>query len=162
MHVIAAKAVAFNEALQPEYKEYIGNVVSNAKVLAQALEARNYKIFTGGTDCHLLLVDLRPQGLTGKDAEASLVRSGLICNKNSIPFDTEKPFITSGIRLGSPASTTRGFKQEEFKMVGTLIAEVLDGLCENRSDNTKTEQAIYEKVLKLCHKFPIYSGLKYV
>ncbi len=162
MHVIAAKAVAFKEALQPEYKEYIGNVVLNAKALAQSLEARNYKIFTGGTDCHLLLVDLRPQGLTGKDAEASLVRSGLICNKNSIPFDTEKPFITSGIRLGSPASTTRGFKQEEFKIVGTMIADVLDGLRENRSDNTKTEQAIYDRVLKLCHKFPIYGGLKYV
>lgn len=162
MHVIAAKAVAFKEALQPEFKEYIGDVVLNAQVLAKSLEARNYKILTGGTDCHLLLVDLRPQGLTGKIAETSLVRAGLICNKNAIPFDTEKPFITSGIRLGSPASTTRGFKQEEFKMVGNMIADVLDGLHKNPLDNTKAEQSIHERVHRMCNKFPIYSGLKYV
>jgi glycine hydroxymethyltransferase len=159
MHVIAAKAVAFGEALKPEFKLYAEQVVKNAKALAEALEARGYKIFTHGTDCHLLLVDLRPQKLTGKAAEKSLEKAGLTCNKNSIPFDTEKPFITSGIRLGTPAGTSRGFAVKEFKLIGNLIADVLDTLTQNAEDNSASEQKAAIEVDKLCKQFPIYQNL---
>jgi glycine hydroxymethyltransferase len=162
MHIIAAKAVAFKEALAPSFKDYIGNVVENARTLGKTLQSRGYQIFTGGTDCHLLLVDLRPQKLTGKAAEESLNRAGLICNKNAIPFDTEKPFITSGIRVGSPASTTRGFMQKEFTEVAHLIAEVLDGLQKNHENNSEAENEVHRKVMELCQSFPIYGGLTYV
>ncbi|KIE04600.1 Serine hydroxymethyltransferase [Candidatus Jidaibacter acanthamoeba] len=156
MHVIAAKAVAFGEALKPEYKNYMQNVIDNAKTLAEILVEREYSIFTGGTDCHLLLVDLRPQKLTGKAADASLERAHLTCNKNSIPFDTEKPTITSGIRLGTPAGTTRGFGKIEFKEIGNLIADVLDGLKSNLEDNSDIEQKTSIRVKSLCERFPIY------
>ncbi len=156
MHVIAAKAVAFAEALQPEYKQYIRNVVINARVMAETLAKRNYLSFTGGTDTHLLLLDLRSHGLTGKDAQHSLERAGLTSNKNGIPFDTQKPTITSGLRLGSPAATTRGFGTAEFSLVANLIADVLDGLQHNPTDNSKTEHAVLQKILELCTKFPIY------
>ncbi|MFN8832447.1 MAG: ribose 5-phosphate isomerase B [Alphaproteobacteria bacterium] len=158
MHVIAAKAVAFKEALSPEYKDYIKHVILNAKTMADTLVSRGYTIFTGGTDCHLLLVDLRTQGLTGAAACKALERAGLTCNKNSIPFDTEKPFITSGIRLGSPAATSRGFKQKEFATVGNLIADVLDGLKKNGAENNMAvEKIALERVNELCRAFPIYS-----
>lgn len=156
MHVIAAKAVAFGEALQDEFKVYIKDVVDNAKVLSTTLIKRGYKIFTGGTDSHLLLVDLRPQGLTGQNAEKSLENAALTCNKNSIPFDTEKPSVTSGIRLGTPAATSRGFKGKEFEIVGNLIADVLDALKSNQADNSEAEQRAKLKVFELCEKFPIY------
>lgn len=161
MHVIAAKAVAFGEALTPDYKAYIKDVVENAKALGETLSARGYKIFSGGTDCHLLLVDLRPQKLTGLAAEKSLERAGLTCNKNSIPFDTEKPFITSGIRLGSPAATSRGFKKMEFIAVANLVADVLDALQSNADDNSVAEKIALNKVLELCKQFPIYSNMNY-
>ena len=157
MHVIAAKAVAFGEVLQPSFKEYAQQVVKNAQALANTLKSRGYEIFTGGTDCHLMLVDLRKQGLTGKDAERSMENAGLTCNKNSIPFDTEKPFITSGIRLGTPAGTTRGFKEKEFEVVGNLISDVLDALAKNKEDNSKAEQLAFQVVTELCEKFPIYN-----
>lgn len=156
MHVIAAKAVAFGEALKPEFKLYAQQVVDNAKALASALQKRNYSIFTGGTDCHLLLVDLRPQKLTGKAAERSLENAGLTCNKNAIPFDTEKPFITSGIRLGSPAGTSRGFGVKEFERIGNLIADVLDGLVKHSENNSDAEQKAAIAVGELCGQFPIY------
>lgn len=156
MHVIAAKAVAFAEALTPEYKQYMQQVVTNANALAERLLEHGYTIFTQGTDCHLLLVDLRPQKLTGKDAEKVLEKVGLTCNKNSIPFDDEKPTITSGIRLGSPAATTRGFGVKEFQEIGDLIAQVLSGLQHNPQHNEKIEQSVLEAVKKLCNNFPIY------
>ena len=159
MHVIAAKAVAYGEALQPEFKEYIGDVVKNAKILASTLIKRGVDIVSGGTDSHLVLVDLRPKKLTGKDAEASMERAGLTCNKNGVPFDPEKPWITSGVRLGSPAGTTRGFKEKEFELVGNLIGDVLDGLQKNLHDNSETEEKVKGQVLDLCKKFPIYSKL---
>ena len=132
MHVIAAKAVAFGEALTPEFKLYAQAVVDNAKAMAETIKAAGYAIVTGGTDNHLMLVDLRPKGLTGKAAEAALGRAHITCNKNGVPFDTEKPTITSGIRLGSPAATSRGFGVAEFKQVGDLIVETLDGLAKKR------------------------------
>jgi|TARA_Y100000294_G_scaffold143200_1_gene137612 glycine hydroxymethyltransferase len=156
MHVIAAKAVAFGEALQPAFKEYSQAVVDNAKVLAEVLIERGLDIVSGGTDTHLMLVDLRPKGLTGRDAEASLERAHMTCNKNGIPFDPEKPMVTSGIRLGSPAATTRGFRTEEFKQVGNLISDVLDGLAANPDDNGGAEAVAREQVEALCGKFPIY------
>lgn len=156
MHVIAGKTVAFGEALKPEYKIYMQNVIDNAKALADTLVKRGYTIFTGGTDCHLLLVDLRPQKITGKAADTSLERAHLTCNKNSIPFDTEKPTITSGIRLGTPAGTTRGFGKDEFREIGNLIADVLDGLKANPENNSAAEQKAAAKVKELCKKFPIY------
>ena len=160
MHVIAAKAVAFGEALRPEFKDYAAQVVRNVQTLGETLKSRGVDLFTDGTDTHLILVDLRPLKITGKDAEASLHAANITTNKNSIPFDTEKPFITSGVRLGSPACTTRGFGVEEFKQVGTLIADVLDGLSQNGIDgNGKVEAAVKAKVLDLCGKFPIYPGL---
>ncbi len=158
MHVIAAKAVAFGEALRPEFKVYSQAIVDNAKMLAEVLIERGCDIVSGGTDTHLMLVDLRPKGLTGRDAEASLERACITCNKNGIPFDPEKPMVTSGIRLGTPAATTRGFGTEEFKQVGHLISDVLDGLAANPDDNNAAESAAREQVAALCQKFPIYSN----
>ena len=159
MHVIAAKAVAFQEALQPDFKEYIKAVLSNAKILSETLKNNGFKIFSGGTDTHLMLVDLRPYKVTGKDAETSLCRANITCNKNGIPFDTAKPTITSGIRLGSQAATTRGFGLNEFKKVGELITKVIQGLSKNADDNSKAETEVRNEVLKLCSNFPIYNHL---
>jgi len=159
MHVIAAKAVAFGEALTPDYKEYVARVVENAKALAEVLSARGCDIVSGGTDTHLMLVDLRPKGLTGNITEESLERAGMTCNKNGIPFDPEKPMVTSGVRLGTPVGTTRGFGVEEFQQVGEMISDVLDGLAANREDNSAAENAAREKVKELCQRFPVYQGL---
>jgi glycine hydroxymethyltransferase len=156
MHVIAAKAVAFGEVLDPSFKAYGKQVVDNAKALADTLVKRGVNIVTGGTDCHLMLVDLRPKKITGKAAEESLGRANLTCNKNAIPFDPEKPFVTSGIRLGTPAGTTRGFGITEFKQIGELIGDVLDGLAANPADNSAAEKKTKEEVIKLCKRFPIY------
>ncbi|MCB2102600.1 MAG: serine hydroxymethyltransferase [Rhodobacterales bacterium] len=156
MHVIAAKAVAFGEALTPEYRAYTQAVVDNAKVLAQVLKDRGLDIVSGGTDTHLMLVDLRPKGLTGRDAEASLERAHMTCNKNGVPFDPEKPTVTSGIRVGTPAGTTRGFGTAEFRQVGTLIADVLDGLAAHPDDNGAAEAQARAQVQDLCRRFPIY------
>jgi glycine hydroxymethyltransferase len=156
MHVIAAKAVAFGEALQPDFKRYAGSVVDNAKALADAMLATGLDLVAGGTETHLMLVDLRPMGLTGKAAEASLERAGITCNKNGIPFDPEKPSITSGIRLGTPAATTRGFGVAEFQETGRLIAEVLRGLVEHGDANDAAEHAVKAQVEALCARFPIY------
>jgi glycine hydroxymethyltransferase len=159
MHVIAAKAVAFREALQPEFKQYAAQVVANAQVLAETLVKGGVDIVSGGTDNHLMLVDLRPKGLTGKATEAALGRAYITCNKNAVPFDPEKPAITSGVRLGTPAGTTRGFGTEEFREVGELIIEVLDGLKENGEDNNAAvEAAVREKVKALTARFPIYAN----
>jgi glycine hydroxymethyltransferase len=159
MHVIAAKAVAFGEALRPEFKVYAGRVVENAKALAAVLAERGLDIVSGGTDTHLMLVDLRPKKLTGKAAEESLGRARLTCNKNGIPFDPEKPTVTSGIRLGTPAGTTRGFGPAEFRRVGELIADVLDGLAVNAEDNEAAEAAARDGVGELCRRFPVYSSV---
>ena len=156
MHVIAAKAVAFGEALQPAFKAYAASVVENAKVLAETLRERGLAIVSGGTDCHLMLVDLRPKGLTGRDAEKSLDHAAITCNKNGIPFDTEKPMVTSGIRLGTPAGTTRGFGVTEWREIGHLIGDVLDGLAAHPGDNGATEARVRQKVSELCDRFPIY------
>ena len=160
MHVIAAKAVAFGEALMPEFKDYAQAVVANANAMADALQARGYDLVTGGTDNHLMLVDLRSKKLNGKLAEAALSRSDITCNKNGVPFDTEKPTITSGIRLGSPAATSRGFGTAEFATVGTLIADVLDGLAQNgEAGNAEVEAKARQGVHALTNRFPIYSSL---
>ena len=156
MHVIASKAVCFKEALQSDFKVYAKNVVENAKILSETLKNLGYKIFSGGTDTHLVLIDLRPLGLTGKEAEKSLVNANLTCNKNGIPYDEAKPWITSGIRLGTPACTTRGFGLAEFKLVAELVDEVLSGLKNSRDDNSKAENSVKKKVIELCKKFPIY------
>jgi glycine hydroxymethyltransferase len=156
MHVIAAKAVAFGEALRPEFKLYARAVVENAQVLAATLVEGGLDIVSGGTDSHLLLVDLRPLGLTGRDAESSLERAGITCNKNGIPFDPQKPTVTSGIRLGSPAATTRGFGADEFRTVGCCIVEVLRALAQGPVDNGAAEAGVREKVRELCARFPIY------
>ena len=160
MHVIAAKAVAFGEALKPEFKTYIGQVCANAKMLARTLQDQGFEIVSGGTDSHLMLVDLRPKKLTGNIAEKALDRAGLTCNKNGIPFDPEKPMVTSGIRLGSPAGTTRGFGETEFRKIGEMIATVLDGLAANGAEgNEAVEQAVLKDVQTLCKAFPIYPDL---
>ncbi len=159
MHVIAAKAVAFGEALRPEFRTYAKTVVENAKMLASVLAERGLDIVSGGTDTHLLLVDLRPKRLTGKAAEASLGRAHLTCNKNGIPFDPEKPTVTSGVRLGTPAGTSRGFGPAEFRRVGELIADVLDGLGGVTDDNGAAESLSRRKVVELCRRFPVYSDL---
>jgi glycine hydroxymethyltransferase len=159
MHVIAAKAVAFGEALRPEFKVYAKSVVENAKTLAAALAQKGFDLVSGGTDTHLLLVDLRSRKLTGKAAEESLGRANLTCNKNGIPFDTEKPMITSGIRLGTPAGTTRGFGAAEFNHVGDLITDVLEGLLTNPEDNSTAEEKARSGVIDLCQRFPIYPVL---
>ena len=160
MHAIASKAAAFGEALKPEFKAYAQQVVDNAKALADAMMGEGFDIVTGGTDTHLMLVDLRPKGLTGAVAEESLDRAGITCNKNGIPFDPEKPTVTSGIRLGTPAATTRGFGVEEFRKVAALIGRVLDGLAANPDDNSGVEQAVREDVRALCARFPIYPGME--
>lgn len=157
MHVIAAKAVAFGEALQPEFKIYAKNVVENAKALAATLKSGGLDIISGGTDTHVLLVDLRPKKVTGKVAEHALERAHITANKNGIPFDPEKPALTSGIRLGSPAGTTRGFGVAEFQQIGEMIVEVLDGLNANSPDgNTLVEERVKARALDLCARFPIY------
>jgi glycine hydroxymethyltransferase len=158
MHVIAAKAVAFGEALQPSFRDYARHVVANAQALAGLLADNGLAIVSGGTDTHLMLVDLRPKGLTGKAAEASLERAGITCNKNGIPFDPEKPTITSGVRLGTPAATTRGFGLAEVRLVGELIVEVLDGLSAHADDNGAAERRVRAEVAALCRRFPIYAG----
>jgi glycine hydroxymethyltransferase len=157
-HVIAAKAVAFGEALQPSFKAYATQIIANAKALADALQSGGVNIVSGGTDSHLMLVDLRPKGVTGRDAEHSLERANMTCNKNGVPFDTAPFTITSGIRLGTPAGTTRGFGEAEFKRVGQLIAEVVDGLATNGpAGNGEVEAKVREEVLALTARFPIYN-----
>jgi glycine hydroxymethyltransferase len=160
MHVIAAKAVAFGEILTPEFRDYARAVRDNARVLADALLDQGVDVVSGGTDTHLMLADLRPKGLTGKAAEASLERAGITCNKNAVPFDPEKPFITSGIRLGTPAGTTRGFGPAEWRSIGAWIGEVLDGLKASPDDNGAVEAAVRERVEALCRRFPIYMDQK--
>ena len=160
MHVIAGKAVAFGEALRPEFKTYQEQVIKNAQAMGEALMEGGLNLVTGGTDTHVLLVDLRPKGVKGNATEKALGRAHITCNKNGIPFDTEKPMITSGIRLGSPAGTTRGFGEPEFREIGRLIVEVVDGLAANGEDgNGAVEEAVKEKVAKLCGAFPIYPNL---
>lgn len=156
MHVIAGKAVALGEALEPEFHSYISQVITNAKALANTLISRGCDIVTGGTDTHLMLVDLRPKGLKGNAAEQSLERAGITCNKNGIPFDPEKPMITSGIRLGTPAGTSRGFTEEDFIQIGHWIGDVLDGLVNNPEDNSAEEQRVLGLVQELCNKYPLY------
>ena len=157
MHVIAAKAVAFGEALSDDFKAYAHQVVVNAKAMAGVIKNAGYDLVTGGTDNHLMLVDLRPKKLTGKAAESALGRAHITCNKNGVPFDTEKPTITSGIRLGTPAATSRGFGEEEFKTVGDLIVETLDGLAKNgEAGNAQVEANVRDKVTALTRRFPIY------
>ncbi len=160
MHVIAGKAVALGEALKPEFKTYAANVVANARALAETLKENGLDIVSGGTDNHSMLVDLRPKNATGKKAEAALGRANITCNKNGIPFDPEKPFVTSGVRLGTPAGTTRGFGVAEFQEIGRMISEVLDGLMAANSDegNAEVEAAVKEKVIALTSRFPIYSA----
>jgi glycine hydroxymethyltransferase len=157
MHVIAAKAVAFGEALRPAFKFYAKNVTENAKALAETLRSKGLDIVSGGTDTHLMLVDLRPKRLTGKVAETALGRAHITCNKNGIPFDPEKPAVTSGVRLGTPACTSRGFGIAEFRQVGDLIVEVLDVLSQKRvEENAAVEAAVRERVKRLISRFPIY------
>jgi glycine hydroxymethyltransferase len=159
MHVIAAKAVAFGEALHPSFRLYAKNVIENAKALAETLKSRGLDIVSGGTDTHLMLVDLRRKRLTGKVAEGALGRAHITCNKNGIPFDPEKPTITSGVRLGTPAGTTRGFGIAEFRQVGDMIAEVLDALSQKGAEaDAQAELDVREKVKRLVSRFPIYEG----
>ena len=156
MHVIAAKAVAFGEALQPEFKAYARAVVENAKALAEVLKASGLDIVSGGTDTHLMLVDLRPKGAKGRPTEHALDRAAITCNKNAVPFDTEKATITSGIRLGTPAGTTRGFGAAEFREIGKLIVEVVDAVAKNEAGDAQVEQSVARRVSDLCNRFPIY------
>ena len=160
MHIIAAKAVGFLEALKPEFEIYIKKVKSNAKILSENLINNGFKIYSGGTDTHLMLVDLRPFNVKGNLAAESLSRANITCNKNGIPFDTESPMITSGIRLGTQAATTRGFETDEFQKVGDLITKTIKGLSENPNDNSKIESEVRAKVIELCSKFPIYKNLR--
>jgi glycine hydroxymethyltransferase len=158
MHVIAAKAAAFGEALHPSFQAYARAIVENCKAMGEVLQAAGYNLTTGGTDTHLILVDLRPKQLTGNIAEKSLGRAHITCNKNGIPFDPEKPTVTSGIRLGTPAGTTRGFGVAEFREIGRMIAAVLDGLAENGEDrNGEIEATVRAQALQLCERFPIYA-----
>jgi glycine hydroxymethyltransferase len=160
MHVIAAKAVAFAEALRPDFRTYAKHIVDNARALADSLKAAGLDIVSGGTDNHLMLVDLRPYQATGKAAEKALDRASITCNKNGIPFDPEKPFVTSGIRLGTPAGTTRGFGPAEFREIGGLIAEVIDGLRKNgEQGDAQVEASVSSRVEILCARFPIYPEL---
>jgi glycine hydroxymethyltransferase len=157
MHVIAAKAVAFGEALQPDFKDYAVRIVANAQTLAARLKDRGCAVVAGGTDTHLALIDLTPKGLTGRDADEALERAGITCNKNGVPFDPLPPTKTSGIRVGSPAGTTRGFGQSEFAAIGDMIADVLDGLAANgEHGNEAIEKAVNVRVRALCARFPIY------
>ncbi|MEO5613829.1 MAG: serine hydroxymethyltransferase, partial [Cypionkella sp.] len=160
MHVIAAKAVAFGEALRPEFKAYAGQVIKNAQALADELMKGGIDIVTGGTDTHVMLVDLRPKNVKGNATEKALGRANITCNKNGIPFDPEKPTVTSGVRLGTPAGTTRGFGEVEFRQIGKWIVEVVDGLAANGEDgNAEVEAAVKARVESLCEKFPMYPGL---
>jgi len=159
MHIIAAKAVGFKEALKPEFQQYIQEVLANANILAETLKTNGFKIYSGGTDTHLMLVDLRPFNVKGNIAAESLSRANITCNKNGIPFDTESPMVTSGIRLGSQAATTRGFGLKEFKIVGDLITKVIKGLSTNKDDNSKIEEEVRKEVVDLCSNFPIYKHL---
>ena len=159
MHVIAGKAAGFLEALKPEFQSYIKSVLANAKILAETLKNKGFKIYSGGTDTHLMLVDLRPFNVKGNLAAESLCRANITCNKNGIPFDTESPMVTSGIRLGSQAATTRGFGLKEFEKVGELITRVIKGLSENPNDNSKIELEVQKEVVELCSSFPIYKNL---
>ena len=157
MHVIAGKAVCFGEALKPSFKEYAKATLENAQVLAAAIKAGGLDIVSGGTDSHIVLVDLRPKGVTGNIAEVALENAGMTCNKNAVPFDPEKPMVTSGVRLGSPAGTTRGFGVAEFKQIGEMIVEVIDGLSANGPEgNADLEKAVWNKVQDLCNQFPVY------
>ncbi|QDK32430.1 serine hydroxymethyltransferase [Sphingomonas sp. IC081] len=159
MHVVAAKAVAFGEALRPEFKDYAARVIENAKVLADTLKERGAAIVSGGTDTHLALIDLSPLGVTGKDADEALERAGITCNKNGIPFDPLPPMKTSGIRVGSPAGTTRGFGPEEFREIGNMVADVLDGLAKcGEAGDAQVEQNVRARVEALCDRFPIYEN----
>lgn len=159
MHVIAAKAVAFGEALKPEFVTYSEQVVANARMLAQTLIDGGLDIITGGTDTHVMLVDLRPMGIKGVEAETALERANITCNKNGIPFDPEKPMVTSGVRLGTPACTSRGFNSDDFQLVGKLILKTLDGLSKNGMDNNDSVEAeVRKEVEKLCDKYPIYKA----
>tara|TARA_Y100000022_G_scaffold198561_1_gene209120 strand:- start:84 stop:1397 length:1314 start_codon:yes stop_codon:yes gene_type:complete len=160
MHIIAAKAVGFLEALKPEFQTYIKTVLSNAKILSETLVKNGFKIYSGGTDTHLMLVDLRPFKVKGNAAADSLDRAHITCNKNGIPFDTESPMITSGIRLGTQAATTRGFGPEEFIKIGDLITKIIQGLSKNPEDNSKIEEEVKKEVIELCSKFPIYKNLR--
>ncbi|MFN4038280.1 MAG: serine hydroxymethyltransferase [Erythrobacter sp.] len=160
MHVVAAKAVAFREALQPEFRDYAHRIVENARALAASLEENGLRIVSGGTDNHSMLVDLTAKDVTGKDAEKGLDRAWLTCNKNGIPFDTRSPFVTSGIRLGTPAGTTRGFGPEQFRTIGKLIAEVVEGLSKNGPEgDAQIEESVRGRVAQLCAAFPVYPGL---
>jgi len=159
MHVVAAKAVAFGEALHPSFKLYTKSVIENAKALADSLHSAGFDLVTGGTDTHLMLVDLRKKRITGKVAEIALGRAHITCNKNGIPFDPEKPFITSGVRLGTPACTTRGFGIAEFRQVGAIVAEVLDALSHTGTEEDAAVEAnVRDKVKRLVDRFPIYEG----
>ena len=159
MHVIAAKAVAYAEALDPSFKAYGKAVIDNARALAETLKSRGFNIVSGGTDNHIVLVDMRPKNLTGKAAEESLERAGLTCNKNAIPFDPQPPMISSGVRLGTPAGTTRGFGVAEFQQIGNLIGDVLDGLSKNPEGNGAQEKKAAAEVRALCERFPIYNAI---
>ncbi len=157
MHVIAAKAVSFGEALRPDFKTYARAVVENAKALAETLQVSGLDIVSGGTDTHLMLVDLRPKKVTGRAAEKALDRANITCNKNAIPFDTEKPAITSGVRLGSPAGTTRGFGVAEFREIGRMIVEIVDALAAKGEDgDPAVEDSVRKRAISLCNRFPIY------
>jgi len=160
MHIIAAKAVGFKEALKPEFQQYIKEVLANAKILAETLKNNGFKIYSGGTDTHLMLVDLRPFNVKGNLAAESLSRANITCNKNGIPFDTESPMVTSGIRLGSQAATTRGFGLKEFKIISEIINKFIKGLSTNKEDNSKIEEEVRKKVVDLCSNFPIYKHLE--
>jgi glycine hydroxymethyltransferase len=157
MHVIAGKAVAFGEALTPAYKQYVQDVIANAQAMAKAAKDGGLDIVSGGTDTHLALIDLRPKGVTGRDAEEALERAYITCNKNGVPFDPEKPMVTSGIRVGSPAGTTRGFGTEEFAQVGRWIVEIVEAVASG--DSKATEDKVRAEVIELTSKFPIYNGL---
>ncbi|MCH8201994.1 MAG: serine hydroxymethyltransferase [Proteobacteria bacterium] len=159
MHIIAAKAVSFKEAMSDEFKAYSASVVENSKIMASRMKENGFDVVSGGTDTHLSLIDLRPKGLTGKAADETLERAHITCNRNGVPFDPEKPFIASGIRLGSPAGTTRGFGLDEFQKIADWMTEVLDGLAANPEDNRAAESVVRERVLALCERFPIYEDL---
>ena len=161
MHVIAAKAAAFGEALKPSFKEYVLQIINNAKALANELENQGVKIVSGGTDSHVILCDLRPLNITGKISEESLDRAGITCNKNAVPYDTQKPFITSGLRIGTPAVTTRGFKEKEMMKIGQLIGKVLKSIAKNPDGLASVEEEVKKEVITLCKEFPLYSSLSY-
>ena len=161
MHVIAAKAAAFGEALKPEFKDYIKQIILNAKVLATELKKQGVNIVSGGTDSHVILCDLRPVKLTGNLAEASLDRAGITCNKNAVPFDEEKPFITSGLRIGTPAVTSRGFKEKEMLKIGQLIGRILNGISKDIENLSAIEAEVKKEVISMCKDFPLYSSMSY-